>query len=174
MADYEVAVLTEDGQPLVGVEVEAVSTSSYPSVSARAKTDRSGKATFSGLSGSHLFRVRTRRAASGLGNRFFSGDIEIQIIKADFGTGGGGLTPHDHTAADGSGVLTGDEHDSYSQWTETTTPANPAQNSIRIFARDAGNGFIEFVARSSTGEEAVLAKLYDFQHVNTLTLNLIE
>lgn len=52
------------------------------------------------------------------------------------GGGGGGGGPHDHTSADGSGVLTGDEHDSFSEYYGLgTPPAAPSTGRSRLYAR---------------------------------------
>ena len=45
-------------------------------------------------------------------------------------------------------------------FTEIGTPANPSQNSLKLFAR-ANGGSIELVARSSEGQETILATLLD-------------
>lgn len=45
-------------------------------------------------------------------------------------------TAHDHTTGDGSGVLTNDEHDGYSQYVQITAPSSPPSNSIRVYAKD--------------------------------------
>lgn len=44
---------------------------------------------------------------------------------------------HDHTSGDG-GVLTNDEHDGYSEYTEIVTPSTPAANKVRLYAKDDG------------------------------------
>ena len=46
------------------------------------------------------------------------------------------------------------------EYTEISTPSNPAQNTVRLFAR-ANGGSIEFVLRSSQGQEQILASLLD-------------
>lgn len=43
---------------------------------------------------------------------------------------------HDHTTSDGSGVLTNDEHDGYSEYTEMAAPGTPAANKLRLYAKD--------------------------------------
>ena len=51
----------------------------------------------------------------------------------------GALTDHNHTGAGGDGgILTGDEHDSFSEYAEIGSPANPAANKLRMFAKDIG------------------------------------
>lgn len=42
---------------------------------------------------------------------------------------------HDHTAADGSGALTDDEHDGYSEYAAIATPTTPAAGKARIYAK---------------------------------------
>ena len=41
---------------------------------------------------------------------------------------------HDHTAADGSGPLTDDEHDGFSEYDEIAAPSTPAANKVRLYA----------------------------------------
>ncbi len=45
---------------------------------------------------------------------------------------------HDHTAADSSGVLTNDEHDGFGEYAEIASPATPAANKVRLYAKDDG------------------------------------
>ena len=59
----------------------------------------------------------------------------------DPGAGAGGITDHDHTVAVGDGgVLTGDEHDLWSEYLEIVKPAAPAANKMRFYASDDGSG----------------------------------
>jgi hypothetical protein len=59
---------------------------------------------------------------------------------------------HDHTAADSSGVLTNDEHDGYSQYTNLgSDPTTPAANKIRVFSKDNGSGVSTLYYRSEDG-----------------------
>jgi hypothetical protein len=64
---------------------------------------------------------------------------------------------HDHTATDGSGVLTNDEHDGYSQYTEISDPGGGGSNTCRLYARDNGAGKTELVAVFSSGAVQVIA-----------------
>lgn len=57
--------------------------------------------------------------------------------------------------------------------TERVTPANPATNSTRIFAR-ANGGFTDIIALGSSGEECLVCSVSDFVHVNTMLFNGIE
>lgn len=43
---------------------------------------------------------------------------------------------HDHTTADGTGPLTNDEHDGFSEYAESAQPSNPAANKVRFWPRD--------------------------------------
>ncbi|KKM91925.1 hypothetical protein LCGC14_1223620 [marine sediment metagenome] len=43
---------------------------------------------------------------------------------------------HDHTAADGSGPATNDEHDGFSEYDEIAAPGAPAANKLRVYAAD--------------------------------------
>jgi hypothetical protein len=47
---------------------------------------------------------------------------------------------HDHTTADGSGVLTADEHDSHSEYAQVAAPAAPASGKVRLYASSARAG----------------------------------
>lgn len=64
---------------------------------------------------------------------------------------------HDHTSADSSGVLTADEHDSYSEYVEIADPAAPAANKARLYVKDNGAGKTQLVVRFPTGAVQVLA-----------------
>jgi hypothetical protein len=69
---------------------------------------------------------------------------------------------HDHTAADGSGVLSNDEHDGYSQYANLgTAPATPATNRIRLYARDNGGGVATLYYRTEDGT------IYELPTLNT-------
>jgi len=60
---------------------------------------------------------------------------------ADLGAGGGGgaLADHDHTVGAGDGgVLSADEHDSYSEYAEIADPDTPAGNKVRLYVKDKG------------------------------------
>ena len=48
------------------------------------------------------------------------------------------LFPHDHTAAGDGGILTKDQHDDYSEFTEIASPSVPGPNKIRVYAKDSG------------------------------------
>lgn len=59
---------------------------------------------------------------------------------------------HDHTAADGSGVLTNDEHDGYSQFANLgADPTQPATNRIRLYSKDNGSGIATLYYRTEDG-----------------------
>lgn len=58
---------------------------------------------------------------------------------------------HDHNAAGSGGVLTNDEHDGYSEYATSSTPATPASGKMAIFAEDAGGGVARLRAVHSTG-----------------------
>lgn len=59
-------------------------------------------------------------------------------------TGGGGA--HDHTSGDGSGVLTNDEHDGYSESAGIAVPAAPVSGKLRTYARNrSGKMFLEMI-----------------------------
>lgn len=61
-----------------------------------------------------------------------------------------GSGAHDHTGADGSGVLTADEHDSYSEYAEIATPGNPASGKVRLYPKSDHLLY----RKDSTGAEA--------------------
>jgi hypothetical protein len=59
---------------------------------------------------------------------------------------------HNHTGADGSGALTDEEHDGYSQYTNLgADPATPASNRIRLYAKDNGSGVATLYYRTENG-----------------------
>jgi hypothetical protein len=76
-------------------------------------------------------------------------------------------TDHDHTAGAGDGgVLTNDEHDGFSEYGEIATPANPAANKVRLYAKDDG-GVSKLYYRDSAGTEtAIVAGTVDATSVN--------
>lgn len=82
MAFYEVAVVNEDKRPIARVEVEAVSLTSWPTVTQVQETGRNGVATFSGLAGPHFFRPRVRRTSGEVGGRHYTGEVEVQVVKS--------------------------------------------------------------------------------------------
>jgi len=59
---------------------------------------------------------------------------------------------HDHTTADGSGVLTNDEHDGFIEIATSTAPATPAAGKMRVYAQDAA-GVARLRALHSTGSD---------------------
>lgn len=79
-----------------------------------------------------------------------------KFIRADgtFSFRGDGATgaAHDHTTADGSGVLTNDEHDGYGQYAEIATPATPAANKLRLYAKDSA-GVTKLYYKDDAGNE---------------------
>lgn len=77
--------------------------------------------------------------------------------------GGGG--PHDHTASDGSGVLTGDEHDGYSEYAEIAAPATPASGKVRFYAKVDGHLY----QKDDAGTETDLAAGGGASALNDLT-----
>ena len=58
-------------------------------------------------------------------------------------TGAGAAGAHDHTAGDGSGILTADEHDSYSQYAEIAAPGVPGANKVRIYPKSDGLMYVQ-------------------------------
>lgn len=64
---------------------------------------------------------------------------------------------HDHTAADGSGPATNDEHDGYSEYDEIAAPAAPAANKLRLYQKDVGATTLPFFKNSGGVENALLA-----------------
>lgn len=83
MAFYLVAVVSEDRRPLAGVEVEAISLSAFPDVSAVRTTGRNGTVLFTGLGGPHWFHPRLRRTSGEVGGRSYTGKVDVQIIGID-------------------------------------------------------------------------------------------
>lgn len=55
--------------------------------------------------------------------------------------GAGGA--HDHTTGDGSGVLSNDEHDGYSEYAEIVAPATPAAAKVRVYAKADGLFYVK-------------------------------
>jgi len=75
----------------------------------------------------------------------------------DPGSGGSGLTDHDHTAVAGDGgVLTGDEHDLWSEYLEIVKPGAPAANKIRFYAADLAT-VTRLFTTDSAGLQTLLA-----------------
>ncbi len=62
---------------------------------------------------------------------------------------------HTSTSADG-GVLTNDEHDGYSVYTEIAAPSTPAANTARLYTKDVA-GVTEFFYKNSAGTERDLS-----------------
>lgn len=57
-------------------------------------------------------------------------------------------TVHEHTAAGAGGALTADEHISFSEFTEISTPSTPAPNKIRVYGKDvAGVTALHYVGQ---------------------------
>lgn len=60
---------------------------------------------------------------------------------------------HNHTSGDGSGVLSNEEHDGYSQYTNLGADAStPGTNTIRLYAKDNGAGVATLYYRTESGE----------------------
>lgn len=59
---------------------------------------------------------------------------------------------HDHTTADGSGVLTNDEHDGFIELATSAVPSTPAAGKMRLYAQDAA-GVARLRAVHSTGSD---------------------
>lgn len=108
----------------------------------------------------------TLPAADGTSGYFLRTNGTGTLSWASAGAGGA----HDHTTADGSGVLTNDEHDGYMNVSAIATPSNPSVGAVRVFTRTNGNT-IEVVARSATGDECIICTLINVAHTNTLALN---
>lgn len=100
---------------------------------------------------------------------FYRASVWTELFRS-VASGGGS---HNHTTADGSGVLTNDEHDGFQNLLAISTPSNPSLNNARLFPRLSGNN-IQLVMLSATGQECVICTLVNVAHVNTLALNLIE
>lgn len=59
---------------------------------------------------------------------------------------------HDHTAADGSGALTNEAHDGYSQYANLgADPSTPGTNTIRLYSKDNGSGIATLYYRTEDG-----------------------
>lgn len=56
---------------------------------------------------------------------------------------------HDHTTADGSGVLTADEHDSFSEYAQIAAPSTPAAAKARLYPKTDGR----FYSKDDAGVE---------------------
>lgn len=71
----------------------------------------------------------------------------------------GALVDHDHTVTAGQGgVLTNEEHDGFSEFTEIAIPANPAANKVRLYAKDKA-GTSELFYKNDAGTERDLSSL---------------
>lgn len=79
MAAYSIVAVNEDKRPLAGVAVEAVDLTDR-TVSAVVTTDRSGEARFTGLTGPHFFRPRVRRTSGAVGDRSYTGRVDVQVV----------------------------------------------------------------------------------------------
>ncbi|KKN84452.1 hypothetical protein LCGC14_0289140 [marine sediment metagenome] len=82
MATYRVAVVNEQKRPIAGVVVEAVSLNNWPDVTTTAETGRNGTVQFTGISGPHWFRPRTRRTSTAVGGRVYTGAVEVQVVNS--------------------------------------------------------------------------------------------
>jgi hypothetical protein len=73
---------------------------------------------------------------------------------------------HDHKSSDGSNPLTNDEHDGYSEYTESAQPGIPAAGKRRVFADSSDGGKLKVGApggrRSAMGEMGK-ARLRDYK-----------
>jgi hypothetical protein len=80
--------------------------------------------------------------------------INFPIISATGGAGG----DHNHTSdQDDGGVLTNDEHDGFSEYTEISEPSAPSADKLRLYTVDQ-NGFIVIEAKGATGLTRRLAR----------------
>lgn len=154
---YTVAVLNENHQPIQGITVEAIELSTL-TVSDTQDTGNDGTALFTGLSGAHWFKPLTRRTSATVGNRIFTGKVQIQIVSitesgnqgicTDYvvDSAGGGT----HTALFGaSGALEAAIADAanrtiwvcsgHSETVTATYEMSPLATSQRIFVRGFGN-----------------------------------
>jgi hypothetical protein len=93
--------INEDNRPLAGVDVEAIDLTDR-TVAAVVETNRAGEALFTGLTGPVFFRPRVRRTSVTVGNREYTGDIEVQIV----GMSTGGLCYDAVLDPDGGGTHT--------------------------------------------------------------------
>lgn len=84
----------------------------------------------------------SRPAAGTEGRLYYSTDTAI--LERDNGSswdsveGTGTPADHNHTAGGDGGVLTNDQHDGYSDWTEIAAPSAPGANKARLYAADDG------------------------------------
>jgi hypothetical protein len=84
----------------------------------------------------------SRPAAGTEGRLYYSTDTAV--LERDNGSswdsveGTGTPADHSHTAGGDGGVLTNDQHDGYSDWTEISAPATPSANIARLYAADDG------------------------------------
>ncbi len=82
---YTICVVNEDKKPIQGITVEAVDLSD-DSIGATGVTDEAGSVVLD-VTGKHFFRPRIRRTSATVGERVFTGVVEVQVIS----TGGGGV-----------------------------------------------------------------------------------
>ena len=82
---YRVVAVNEDKRPLDGVVIEAIDLTDL-TIGGEVTTNTSGEALFTGLVGPHFFKARVRRTSTTVGDRVFSGNIEIQVV--GFSNGG--------------------------------------------------------------------------------------
>jgi hypothetical protein len=104
-------------------------------------------------------RLYARDSGSGRTDPYWRGDggSPVNLATPNHGVLTG-VTPdqhhaqaHDHTTSDGSGVLTNDEHDGYSQYDQLASdPATPASGKLRLFAKSDG-ATTRLYYRSPTG-----------------------
>ena len=115
------------------------------------------------LSAEEISVGTVKEAVSG-GGTIIDGVLKVDVI-------------NENTAAAGVTVESVLLEDGFASLSETSTPSNPSQNTLTLFARASGND-IQLVALSSQGVEAVLTTLLDASLApptdNVLTLNWIE
>ncbi|MHC4714347.1 MAG: hypothetical protein ACYTAN_13930, partial [Planctomycetota bacterium] len=84
-------------------------------------------------------------------------DRRISALETGRRGGAGALASHDHTTTGGDGgVLTKDEHDDYSEYTEISAPATPASNKVRLYAKDK-SGISELYYKNDNADERDLS-----------------
>lgn len=96
---YRIAVVNEDKRPLAGVDVEAIDLDNFPAVLDMQTTDRAGSATFV-VANNVFFRPRIRRTSATVGDRIFTGNVQVQTVAI----GGGNMNADMVVDSNGNGT----------------------------------------------------------------------
>ncbi len=78
MPTYTIVVVNENKLPIQGITVEAVDLSDN-SIGATGTTDAAGSVSLT-VTGNHFFRPLVRRVSSTVGERVYTGVVEVQVV----------------------------------------------------------------------------------------------